>query len=295
MPRPFRFAVYLDGTPSREAWQHFARRAEDLGYSTLLMPDRAIIGLAPIAALTLAAAATTRLRVGSGVFCNDFRHPALLAKEMATLDLLSDGRVDVGLGAGIGPFDYQQLGIPFADPKTRLERLEESVRIFKQFFAEDRVTFAGKHYAFTNLLAEPKPVQRPHPPFMIGGSNRRLLALAGREANIVSVMFRVPAEGIAAPNPLLEQQIACIRESAGDRFEYVELSQMGYVITIPSRHVPSAAEKQGPPIPRVEMSIEQTIDHLLEMRSRYGFSYITVMNSAQMESWAPVVARLAGR
>src|SRR5260370_25857995 len=134
MPQPFRFSVVISATPSRTAFVTLARRAEELGYATLLMPDRTVTGLAVLPALAVAAQVTTSLRVGSYVFCNDFRHPALLAKEVATLDFLSDGRFELGLGAGVGPFDYQQLGLPFDTGAERVYRVEEALCVVTNVF-----------------------------------------------------------------------------------------------------------------------------------------------------------------
>src|ERR1700693_5670794 len=147
MPRPFRFGVTAAYAPSHTAWVTTARRAEELGYSTLLIPDRTTAGiLAPIPALAIAAEATTVLRLGSYVFANGYRHPVLLAREAATLDLLSEGRFELGLGAGVGPFEFQQMGIPFANAGTRVGRLDETLQLLKQLFTEETVNFSGKYY-----------------------------------------------------------------------------------------------------------------------------------------------------
>jgi probable F420-dependent oxidoreductase len=294
MPQPFRFSVVIAAAPSRTAFVTLARRAEELGYATLLMPDRIITGLAVLPALAIAAEVTTSLRVGSYVFCNDFRHPALLAKEVATLDFLSNGRFELGLGAGVGPFDYQQLGLRFEDAGTRVGRLEEALSIIKRFFTEERVNFTGSHYTITEMSGSPSSVQKPHPPIVIGGAGKRMLSLAAREADSISVMYRLPAQGIDVPNEALEQQLMWVREAAGERFESLELSQMAYVLAINDRRIDKNVEGDGPPIPRIVMSSGQAVEHLLEQRERYGFSYIPVYGSAQMENFAPVVARLAG-
>jgi probable F420-dependent oxidoreductase len=294
MSRPFRFAVVISNAPSRTAFVTLARRAEELGYATLLMPDRTITGLAVLPALAVAAEVTTLLRVGSSVFCNDFRHPALLAKEVATLDFLSGGRFELGLGAGVGPFDYQQLGLRFEDAGTRVGRLEEALSIIKRFFTEECVNFTGRHYTITEMRGSPGPVQKPHPPIVIGGAGKRMLSLAARETDSISLMYRLPAQGIDAPNEALEQQLMWVREAAGERFESLELSQMAYVLAINDSRIEREVEGDGPPIPRIVMSAGQAVEHLLEQRERYGFSYIPVYGGAQMENFAPVVARLAG-
>jgi probable F420-dependent oxidoreductase len=295
MPQPFRFSVVIAAAPSRTAFVTLARRAEELGYATLLMPDRTITGLAVLPALAVAAAVTTSLRVGSYVFSNDFRHPALLAKEAATLDFLSDGRFELGLGAGVGPFDYQQLGLRFEDAGTRVGRLEEALSIIKRFFTEERVNFTGRHYTITEMRGSPGSVQKPHPPIVIGGAGKRMLSLAAREADSISIMYRLPAQGINAPNETLEQKLAWVREAAGERFARLELSQLSYVLAINDGRTDRGFEGDGPPIPRIVMSAGQAVEHLLEQRERYGFSYIPVYGGAQMENFAPVVVRLAGK
>lgn len=293
MYRPFRFCVVISNAPSRTAFIMLARRAEELGYATLLMPDRTITGLAPLTALAIAAEATTSLRVGSYVFCNDFRHPSLLAKEAATLDFLSGGRFELGLGAGVGPFDYQQLGLRFEDAGTRVGRLEEALSIIKRFFTEERVNFTGRHYTITEMRGAPCFIQKPHPPIIIGGAGKRMLSLAAREADSISVMYRLPAQSINAPNEALEQQLVWVRKAAGERFESLELSQMAYVLAINESRIDRDVEGDGPPLPRIVMSAGQAVEHLLEQRERYGFSYIPVYGSVQMEKFAPVVAQLA--
>src|SRR5579864_8581831 len=176
MQRPFRFGVVTAQAPSRSAWVATARKIEELGYSTLLMPDRVNVGtLAPFSALAVAAGATTKLRVGSYVFANDLRHPVMLAREAATLDLLSDGRFELGLGSGVGPSDFQQMGIPFADARTRVGHLEEAVQIIKQLFTAEIINFSGKYYTLTGTKGYPRPAQKPHPPVLIAGSGERML------------------------------------------------------------------------------------------------------------------------
>ena len=295
MSQPFRFGVVIAAAPSRIAFVTLARRAEELGYATLLMPDRTITGLAILPALAVAAEVTTSLRVGSYVFCNDLRHPALLAREVATLDFLSNGRFELGLGAGIGPFDYRQLGLRFEDAGTRVDRLEEALTIIKRFFNEERLNFVGKHYTITDMRGSPNTFQKPHPPIVIGGSGKRMLSLAAREADSISIMYRLPVQGIDARNEALEEQLMWVREAAGERFMYLELSQMAYVLAINDSQIDRDVEGDGPPIPRIVMSTAQAVNHLLEQRERYGFSYIPVYGGVQMEKFAPVVAQLAGK
>jgi probable F420-dependent oxidoreductase len=254
-----------------------------------------ITGLAILPALAVAAQATTSLRVGSYMFCNDFRHPALLARDAMTLDFLTEGRFELGLGAGVGPFDYQQLGLRFEDAGTRVSRLEESLSIIKRFFAWELVDFSGSHYTITGMRGVPGCVQRPHPPILIGAAGKRMLSLAAREANSISIMYRLPAQSMDAPHEALEQQLEWVREAAGKRFESLELSQMAYVLAIGDGRPDKDFEGDGPPMPRIVMSATQAVEHLLEQRERYGFSSIPVFGGVQMENFAPVVARLAGK
>src|SRR5689334_20910954 len=226
--RPFRFGVSVHGSRSGAEWRGIARQAEELGYSTLLMPDHLGDQLSPIPALVAAADATSTLRVGSLVFDNDFRHPVMLAKESATLDVLSGGRLELGMGAGWMKPEYEQAGIPFEKPGVRIEKLEESVKIVKGLFADGPVNFAGRHYTITGLEGSPKPVQRPRPPIHIGGGGQRLLTLAAREADIVGFIPRARPDGksqdVTDGTPeALEQKLTWVREAAGARFADLEL------------------------------------------------------------------------
>ncbi|GCE22440.1 LLM class F420-dependent oxidoreductase [Dictyobacter kobayashii] len=294
MLKPFRFSVVGGNSQSRMAWINFARRAEELGYDSLLLPDRTQMKLAPFAALAVAAAATTTLRVGSYVFCNDYRHPALLAKEVATLDLLSEGRFELGIGAGAGANDYRQLGLPFEAAGTRVGRVEEAITIIKQFFTEERVNFSGKYYTVVDLPGLPRPVQRPHPPIFIGSASQRMLSIAARQANIVSPTARFARPGEAINDVPLEQKIAWVREAAGERFAQLELSQAAYQLSISDNPAEVVPPDGAPPIPRKAMSTEQAVEYLLAQREQLGFSYIQVYDG-QMENFAPVVARLRGK
>lgn len=286
MKKAFRFGVVTGGHPSRTAWITLARRVEELGYATLLMPDVMGTPLPAMTALAVAVTATTKLRVGSYVFVNDYRNPALLAREIAALDLLSDGRVELGLGAGNWPQDYQRLGIPFDQPGIRVSRFAEGLSIIKQFFTGETVNFSGKYYTTAHLPGFPRPVQRPHPPIVIGSGGRRMLTLAAREADVV-----LPAGAQGAD---LEEKIGWIREAAGERFEHLELGQTTFGIELTDG--PAAVEplvRAMPAEPR-PMTTEQAVEHLLEQRERLGISYIQIQER-QMENFAPVVARLNGK
>src|SRR5215217_5316012 len=231
---PFRYGIINEQMTSRQAWLDRARRAEELGYATFLIRDHFVPDyfgdqFAPFTALMAAAAATTTLRVGTLVIDNVYRHPGVLAKETATLDLLSDGRFELGLGAGWLKAEYGAAGMPFDPAGTRIDRLEEAIGILKGLFTDGPVTFSGKHYTITGLEGYPKPSQRPHPPIMIGGAGKRVLALAAREANIVHFLPSTIATGTLPDNPrdrlsaTLEERIAWVREKSGSRFDAIEL------------------------------------------------------------------------
>ena len=295
MHRPFRFGVVTAYAQSHTAWITTARRVEELGYATLLMPDRLSIGsLAPLTALAVAAQATTSLRIGSYVFCNEYRHPVLLAREAATLDLLSGGRFELGLGAGVGPSEFQRIGIPFASAGTRVGHLEEALQVMKQLFTEETVNFSGKYYTITELKGNIRPVQQPHLPLLVAGAGERMLKLAAREANIIAIGSKITAQGADPTDATMEQKIAWIKEAAGERFADLELSQTIYDMMITDSGTDLSTQAGGPPIPKRPMSTEQAIEHLLEQRERYGFSYLQVYEG-QMENAAPIVARLAGK
>ena len=184
----FRFALQASGAASPAAWRDLARKAEDLGYSTLYVPDHLDDQWAPMVAVTVAAEATTTLRVGTLVLDNDFRHPVLVAKEAATLDIVTGGRFEFGLGAGWMTTDYEQSGIPMDKPSVRVARLAESLAIIRAMWRDGSATFTGEHYSVTEAAGTPVPATPGGPPLVIGGGSRRVLALAGEFADIVSIV-----------------------------------------------------------------------------------------------------------
>ena len=293
MPKPIRFGIVSSGAPSLDEWVALARRVEALGYSSLLMPDRLMTPLAPWTALATAAAATTTLRVGSHVFANDYRHPVILAREAATLDLLSNGRFELGLGAGVGQPDYDQMGLAFDSPGVRVSRVEEALQIIKQFFTQDVVNFSGKYYTVVNLPAVPKPVQQPHPPIFIGSSGRRMLTLAAREANSVGPEARPGRPGDANADASREEKVEWIRAAAGDRFDQLELCQTIFDLVITDSPTPATPPRWSNMPPR-EMTIEEATAYLRGQYEQYGFSYFHA-SATQLENLAPVVAPLTTR
>ncbi len=293
MNRPFRFGVVAAYATSHSAWITTARRAEELGYATLLMPDRTTIGsFAPFPALAVAAEATKTLRVGSYVFCNEYRHPVILARDAATLDVLSEGRFELGLGAGVGAYEAQQMGMPFADAGVRVGHLEETLKLIKQLFTEETVNFNGKYYTVTEMKGNIPPAQKPHMPILVAGAGERMLKLAAREADIIAVGSKITARGVDTTDATMEQKIAWIKEASGERFAVLELSQTVYGLVITDSK--ASVSNQGPPIPKKQVSTEEAVAQLLEQRERFGFSYIQVFEG-QMENFAPIVARLAGQ
>ncbi len=290
--KPFRFGLATGKGSSRTAWRDKARKAEDLGYDILLMPDHVTTDLAPIAALAVAAEATSTLRIGSFVFDNDFRHPVLLAREAATLDLLSEGRFELGLGAGYEPDEYTQTGIPFDPPGVRVSRLEEALLIIRRFFTEETVNFSGQYYTISSLRSAPRSLQHPHPPIVLGGQGKRLLSLGARLADSLGIGFQsfTGAQCRLAPTTPeeVEEKITWIRQAAGERFAQLELGYTLFSVQVTENRIHAPLNFHI-----VIGSREQIIDELLERRARYGLSYVQVTEPS-MDLFAPIVARLAG-
>ena len=308
--RKFRFGAQLSFARSGGEWVAKARRLEDLGFATLCAPDHFDDQLAPIPALVAAAAATTTLRVGTLVLDNDYRHPLLVAKEAATLDLLSGGRFELGIGAGWLSSDYEQSGIACDPPGVRIDRLEESLAVVKGLLAGGKFSYSGRHYTVSDHPGTPVPVQRPRPPILVGGGGRRILTLAGREADIVSVNFNLrsgsigPQVGATATSGATAEKVKWIREAAGDRFDQIELSSTAYLTMVTDDRDAVAAglgvgfgldAEQVLAMPNFAIgTIGQITDELERRRDELGFSYVVVGGEC-FEAMAPVVERLAGR
>lgn len=307
---PFRFGLQAPGAPSRSAWAELARRTEDLGYSVLSVADHLRDQFATTPALMAAADATTTLRLGSIVYCNDLHHPAILAKEAATLDLLSDGRLELGMGAGWMPEDYEATGIGMDPAGTRIERLGEAVRIVKGLLGADPVHHVGDHYRIDGLVGAPRPVQRPHPPVFLGGGGRRMLSLAGREADIVGLNIdmrsgRIGTEsGATATAEATLAKLGWVADAAGDRFADLEV-QVRVELAAVTDDPEGLAAALGPAFgltPEEALAsphalagpVERIVEVCEERRERFGISYVTVPVEA-IDDLAPVVAALAGR
>lgn len=308
--RPFRFGVAVEGASSREQWIAQAQEAENLGYTLLLIPDHFVTHFSPLIALMAAIDATKTLRVGSLVCDNDFRHPALLAKEAATLDLLSGGRFELGLGAGWHKPEYESVGLPFEGPGVRIERLAEALHIIKQFLTDEYVNFAGLHYTITDLQAMPRPVQRPHPPIFMGGGGKKMLTLAAQEADIIGLHVKVNGDGSVDASERTEAALArkreWIRQAAGTRFADIEFSLLlsGVIITQDQQEAIAGFvrenQHEGVTPEQVEQnpylligSVDQIAERLLRWREQLGISYIVAREDA-LQSFAPVIARLSG-
>ncbi len=308
--RPFRFGVQEHRAHSARQWRERARVLESIGFATLYLPDHFSDQPGPIAALMAAADATTTLRVGSLVFDNDYRHPVVLAKEAATIDLLSDGRFELGVGAGWLASDYEQAGISYDSAGTRIERLAEAVQIIKNFFAGGEFSFTGKHYTIKGLEGAPSPVQKPHPPLLLGGGGRRMLRLAAREADIVHVNYNLNEGRI---NPRLvrtgmaeatDEKLGWIKEAAGDRMQAIDLGFTVFFASITDDRE-SLASALAPsmgfePQDVLEMphfligTAGQIEESLRSRRERYGFSHV-ILPGESADELAPIVERLTGQ
>ncbi len=306
MQRPFRFGVVTERAHSGAEWREKARRAEELGYDTFLVPDHSEKDIAPIAVMMAALDATTRLRVGSFVFNNDLRNPTILAKEVAMLDLFSEGRFEFGLGAGYLLADYEQTGIAFESAGVRISRFEEALRLIKQLFVEEVVNFSGTFYTADQTKGLPRPVQKPHPPVYVGGGGQRVLSLAAREADIVGFAPKNSQKGLDfgdATARCTANKVEWVRAAAGERFTSLELSCIVFRVIVTNDRAQalqraagymglSGEEVAGSPHVLIGTT-DKIAEDLQTRRSLYGISYIEVLEE-YMELFAPVVARLAG-
>ena len=303
--RPFRLGVQLRATRSGDEWREKCRRVEALGYDTLAVADHFPRGFGPFAALATAAAVTERIRIGTFVLANDFRHPAVLAKETATLDLLSDGRLEMGIGAGWLRSEYEATGIPFDSAGVRIDRLEEAIPLIKRLWTEESVTAQGRFYTVADLSIQPRPVQQPHPPVMVGGGGQRVLSLAAQHADIVALNPRATPEGSPDHRDITAdattRKIAWVRDAAGERFPDLELNIV-VLRVVPTDDREAAANELAQELhlspddildsPHVLLGTpDDMADALRERRSRYGISYITVTEDG-LEPFAPVIERL---
>lgn len=315
--RPFRFGVIAEEIGTRAELLGLARRAEATGCHTLLIrdhvePDFFGVQLAPFTALATVAAATRTLRVGTLVIGNDYRHPAVLAKEAATLDVLSGGRLELGIGAGWLRREYEAMGMPYDANGTRVSRLEESLRVLSGLFAGGPFTFDGEHYRIAGHGLFPVPVQRPRPPILVGCGHPRMLRIAGRHADIVGLLTTSVASGTVEDDPVarrdehVARQIGWVREGAGDRFDDIELSSvLTLTITgdregeidrlIEARRWSGVTRADIDRMPAIAIgTAEQVAAQMVRTREALGLSY-TVVSSADLGAFTPVMALLANQ
>ena len=317
MTHPFRFSAPMPPlTQPIDRWLDRIRRIEDLGFNSVSVSEHFTRGwsMEPLTALTAAAVATSRLRLLTLLLSNDARHPVVLHKAAATLDVISAGRLEIGLGAGWLADDYTASGMPFDPPATRIDRLAESVAVLDGLFGADPFSFSGTHYAIDNLDGLPKPVQRPRPPILLGGGGPRMLGLAARAADIVGIHCRLAA-GIPTAEAVADlsaervaekvQWVQTAARDAGRAPDDLELQFSMYLVHVGDRPLPEPVRGStfapflaaDPTLlatsPAVLVgSVEACVDVLRERRERYGFSYINL--GSDIDSVAPIVARLAG-
>ncbi len=305
--RPFRFGIQLRNAVTGEAWRGLARKAEDLGYSTLFLPDHFEESWSPTVPLTVALEATSTLKVGALVYDNDYRHPLVLARDVAAMDFISEGRVEFGIGAGWMTTDYEESGIALDRPGVRIDRMVESLEIITQLWREESATFSGTHYNVNGAKCRPMPHTKNGPPIIIGGGGKRVLSVAAKYATIIGVNPELTSgtAGIEAAKTGVGERylerIGWIRDAAGLRFDEIELQVLCQIEQI----VPNRAEvyanlapafgltaAQAAEMPIVLVgTVDEICDDLIARREKLGLSYIVVHD---LEGFAPVVARLTG-
>ncbi len=308
--RPFRFGVQVNATGDRREWTDLARRVESLGYATLTMPDHFSDQLAPVPALQCAADATTTLRLGALVYDNDYKHPVVLAKELATMDVLSDGRVEIGLGAGWMVSDYEQSGITYDPPGVRVSRFVEGLAVIKGALGPDAFSFEGEHYTITEYNGLPKPVQNL-PPVLIGGGGPRVLTFAARNADIVGINATLTSGAVDASTfatmtaDAVDDKVRLVRDAAieAERYDDIEMNIRAFMVFVTDdvhHALDTLSQFTGAPTEVIAESpfalvgpVDKIVGELQERRDRWGFSYV-IVGQNDVDTFAPVVAALAG-
>lgn len=312
--KPFRFGIINEQMKSPQAWVQHVQRIESLGFSTFLIRDHFVPDFfgeqyAPLSALIMAASVTTTLRIGTMVIGNDYRHPAILAKEIATIDAFSGGRFEFGLGAGWLKPEYEQAGMSYDKNGVRVSRLEEAIAVYKGLFADEPFYHQGEFYCIDGLHIKPQSIQQPHPPLLVGAGKLRMLKLAGREADIVGMLTTSVSSGVVDTDPSerfsdsVKQKLAWVKEGAGSRFDQLELSLIPSVVITDSPQ--STAQKliernrwQGVTVEQVlEMpavfmgTVGDVARSMIERRQQYGFSYY-VFSDKDIETVIPIIEKL---
>ncbi|MGH2616988.1 MAG: TIGR03621 family F420-dependent LLM class oxidoreductase [Thermomicrobiales bacterium] len=306
--KPFRFGVQSRSAGPHGPWLETVRRIEALGYDTLMWPDHFVRGFEPVAAMAAAAMVTEKLKVCGFVFDNDFRHPVVLAMSIGSIDVLSGGRVELGIGAGWLKDEYGMSGIPFDPVSVRIARLEEAIQVLKRLLSGEKTRYQGEFYAIDGLRIPPAPVQKPYPPLIIGGGSPKILRLAAREADIVGITTRALPDGSKDDADMTaaatDRKIEWVREAAGDRFSQIELNTICPIVEITddrrgvaerlAADLPVSAEEVLDSPTALIGTVDEIAEILQERRERYGFSYVVVLEPV-VEAFAPVVERLTGR
>jgi probable F420-dependent oxidoreductase len=311
--RPFRFLADVRAIVTGPELAARARRAEQVGYHALVLPDHLIGQLSPVVAMATVAAATSTLRVSAFVMNNDLRHPAVLAQDLASIDVLSGGRVDIAIGAGWNKPEYDAIGMAFDPTPVRQARLAESITVLKGLFTGSPFSFAGAHYTITDYAAGPVPMQRPHPPFFIGGGGRRTLTLAGREADIVGLAPRIRANSTVDAASLTlaatREKIRWVRDAAGERFQSMELNiyPSTWPVTVTDdlhgearRVIDKLRSRTGVELTEDEVidsphlfigSVDRLVEKFLQLREELGISSVML---GEIDELTPVLERLSG-
>lgn len=308
--KPFRFGIQASKASSRGEWVEMAHKAEANGYDVLTMPDHFDDQLAPVPALMTAADATTSLRIGALVWDNDYKHPLVLAKELATMDVLSDGRLEIGIGAGWMRSDYDTAGMQYDSPGVRIDRFIEGVAVIRGHMGSDDFSFNGNHYTITNLNGLPKPIQQPCPPILVGGGGKRVLTYAAQEVDIVGINGTLTA-GVVGPEAIasmtaeaVDEKVAIVADAGAHRLNDIEMNVRAFFVNVTdnrSEAVSGMASLIRVPEEMIEStpfaligSPQSIIEDLLARRERWGFSYV-IVGAQDIESFAPVVAALRGK
>lgn len=307
--RPFRFSVQHHAASDGKAWRDLARKTEDLGYTTLYLPDHFGDQWSPTVAMTIAAEVTQNLRVGALVYDVDYRHPVMQAKEAATLDLAYPGRTIFGFGAGWMKTDYEEAGMQYDSPGTRIDRMKEALTIMKELWANGSCTFQGEHYTITNAQGFPRPSTPGGPPVVIGGGGKKVLTIAAQMADTIGVNPNLAA-GVVGPEvaktalgEIYRERVQWIKDAAGDRFDSLDLQVLTFMTAI----VPNRDEMIANIAPMFDISPElandipllmigtedEIVEQLQKRREELGFNDIVVQGDV-MDAFAPIVARLAG-
>jgi probable F420-dependent oxidoreductase len=311
--RPFQFLADIHEIVPGPELAARARRAEQLGYHALVIPDHLLGQLSPTVALATVAAATSTLRMSAFVMNNDLRHPAVLAQDVASIDVLSGGRIDLAIGAGWNKPEYDAIGLSFDPTPVRQARLTESIAVLKGMFSGEPFSFAGEHYTITDYTAEPVPVQRPHPPFFIGGGGRRTLTLAGREADIVGLAPRIQKNATLDAASLTlaatREKIGWVRDAAGERFEDLEFNiyPSGWPVVVTDdlrgearQVIDRLRSRTGVELSEDEIidsphlfigSVDRLVEKFQQLREELGITSILLGEIGELE---PVLERLSG-